>query len=75
MSQKFLRGGPHRRFGGNEILGKHMILEALKLAPQARFWSRGFRGSNVADFWVRPSHRSILLDLLLVEISEVRGPP
>jgi len=55
------------------------LLEALISKPvkahQARFWSRGFRGSSVADFWVRPSHRSILLDLLLVEISEAWGPP
>ena len=30
--------------------------------------------SNVADFWVRPSHKSILPDLLLEEISETWGP-
>ena len=31
-------------------------------------------GSNVADFWARTTCRSILLDLLLVEISRTWGP-
>ena len=42
---------------------------------RARIWDRGFGGSNVADFWVRPSDRYILLNLLLEEISGIRGPP
>ena len=38
-------------------------------------WDRGFGGSNVADFWARPSYKYILLDLLLEEISKIMGPP
>ena len=45
------------------------------MSCRARFWDRGFGGSNVADFWVRPSDRYILLDLLLEEISGIRGLP
>ena len=37
--------------------------------------SKKFGVSNVADFWVRPSDRYILLDLLLEEISGIREPP
>jgi hypothetical protein len=42
----------------------------FEIGLQAQAWNRGFRGSNFADFWVRPSHMSIMLDSLLKTISE-----
>ena len=50
------------------------IWQVMKIDSQARFWGRGFGGSNVADFWVSTSYMLILLDLLLTEISETWGP-
>ena len=40
---------------------------------RARFWDRVFGGSNVADFWVRPSDRSIKVDLLLATSFDIWG--
>jgi len=60
--------------GVSEIKQKSLVLEVLKIVYKAGFGNRGFWGSNVADFLVRPSDRSILLDLLLEEISGIWGP-
>ena len=50
------------------------IWQALKIDSQERFWGRGFRGLNVADFWVRTSYMLIMLDLFLIKFSETWGP-
>ena len=51
-----------------KMIIEFLKVEASKIDSYAWFCDRGFEGSNVADFWVRPSHRSILVDLLLATI-------